>query len=69
MQQFHFLSLIEKTYTGASLILEKLFSWSGFYDIASFSVTASGPWLLLKKIFSKGPVLMLLYSIVNHLRR
>ena len=30
-------------YTGASLILEKLFSRSSFYDIACFSILASGP--------------------------
>ena len=28
---------------GASLILEKLFTGSSFYDIASFSSLASGP--------------------------
>ena len=32
-------------FTGASLILEKLFSRSSFYDIASFSILASGPHL------------------------
>ena len=30
---------------GASLILEKFFSRSSFYDIASFSTRASGPHL------------------------
>ena len=30
---------------GASLILEKLFSRSSFYDIACFSVLTSGPHL------------------------
>ena len=30
---------------GASLILEKLFSRSSFYDIACFSILASGPHL------------------------
>ena len=32
-------------YTGASLILEKLFSRNSFNDIASFSIIASGPHL------------------------
>ena len=32
-------------YTGASLILEKLVSRSNFYDIACFSIHASGPHL------------------------
>ena len=31
------------TYTGASLILEKLFSRFSFYDIVCFSIIASGP--------------------------
>ena len=32
-------------YTGASLILEKLFGRSGFYEIACFSILASVPRL------------------------
>ena len=32
-------------YTGASLILEKLFSRSSSYEIACFSILASGPHL------------------------
>ena len=31
------------TYTGASLILEKLFSRPSFYNIACFSIIAGGP--------------------------
>ena len=30
------------TYTGASIVLENLFSRSSFYDIACFSILASG---------------------------
>ena len=55
---------------GASLILEKCFSRSNFYDTARFSILASGSHLmllLLKRIFSKGPVLILSYLIVGHL--
>ena len=32
-------------YTSVSLILEKLFSRSSFYDIACFSILASEPYL------------------------
>ena len=35
----------EHPYTGASLILEKFFSRSNFYDIACNSILASGPRL------------------------
>ena len=57
----------------ASLILEKLFSRSSFYDIPCFSILASGTHLhatictLLQRIFSEVPVLVLLYSAVDHL--
>ena len=57
---------------GASLILEKLFSRSNFYDITCFSILASGPYLdvllLLQRIFPEVPGLMLLYLIVDHLQ-
>ena len=45
----------------ASLILEKLFSRSGFYDIVCFSIFASRPHL------EDAKVLMLLYLTVDQL--
>ena len=50
----------------ASLTLDKLLSRSSFYKIACFSIFASElHWslLLLQKIFSEVPILMLLYSM------
>ena len=55
-------------YTGASLILEKLFSRSNFYYKAYVSIITSGPHFdaTIREYF-EFPVLMLLYSIVDHL--
>ena len=58
------------TYTGASLMLDKLFNRSRFYGIVCFLILASGPHLnatITSYIFSEVPVLMLLYPIVDHL--
>ena len=47
-----------------SLVLEKLFSRSSFYDIACFSILTSGPQVSVA-IFSEGLLLMLLLLIVD----
>ena len=55
---------------GASLILEKLFSWFSFYDTGCFSILTSGPHLdtptTSDNIFGIS-VFMLFYLTVNHL--
>ena len=75
MQWFDFWSLIVDLCgpnTGAFLILAKLFSRSSFYGMACFSIQSllvDHIWILLQlqKIFWEGPVLKLLYLIVDHL--
>ena len=49
-----------------SLVLEKPFSRSSFYDIACFSILTSGPQVSVA-IFSEGLLLMLLLLIVDPL--
>ena len=67
------------SYTGASLILEKLFSRFSFYDIACFSILASEPHLnatiTSEKIFRSssndaiifncGPLVMYAYLVLE----
>ena len=43
VQQYVIIWFLIFNFTGDSLILEKLFSRSSFYDIACFSIFASGP--------------------------
>ena len=53
-------------YTGASVILEKLFSRSSFYDIAYFSVLISEPHLdatiTLENIFKSSSIDALIFN-------
>ena len=51
---------------GISIILEKFFTRSSFYGIACCSILTKGPHVYVT-IFSKGPVLMLFFSIVDPL--
>ena len=58
-------------YRGASLILEKLFSWSSFYEIARFSTLASGthfdPTITSGNIFRSSSIDAIMFSCGPHI--
>ena len=57
--------------TGASLILEKLFSRSSFYDIACFSILANGPHLdatiISEYIFRSSSINAIIFNFGPHI--